>query len=103
MTSWALKKFQYGYHGKNGKVSDQTERTYWEYYSSNYYFSERMEILKLNERSAVPPIVQDPNFLQVDPVPLLHMPSPPKSGLHKHANIPNTPEYSYPRRNSIDF
>ena len=70
---------------------------------NNYYFSERMEILKLNERSAVPPIVQDPNFLQVDPVPLLHMPSPPKSGLHKHANIPNTPEYSYPRRNSIDF
>ena len=34
MTSWALKKFQYGYHGKNGKVSGQTERTYWEYYSN---------------------------------------------------------------------
>ena len=29
-----FKKFQYGYHGKNGKVSDQTERTYWEYYSN---------------------------------------------------------------------
>ena len=30
----SFKKFQYGYHGKNGKVSDQTERTYWEYYSN---------------------------------------------------------------------
>ena len=65
------------------------------------YFSERMEILKLNEGSAIPPLSQDPNFLQVDPLPLLHIPSPPKSMLH--ANIPNTPEYSYPRRNSIDF
>ena len=31
LTTRAFKKFQYGYHGKNGKVSDQTERTYWEY------------------------------------------------------------------------
>ena len=34
MTTWAFKNIQYGYHGKNGKVSDQTERTYWEYYSN---------------------------------------------------------------------
>ena len=34
----SFKKFQYGYHGKNGKVSDQTECTYWEYYSNvNFY------------------------------------------------------------------
>ena len=27
LTTQALKKVQYGFHGKNGKVSDQTERT----------------------------------------------------------------------------
>ena len=35
MTTRALKKVQYGYHGKNGKVSDYTERTLCEIDSSN--------------------------------------------------------------------
>ena len=46
MTTWALKKFQYGYHSKNGKVSDQTERTYWEYYSSMYFRLRCLSILE---------------------------------------------------------
>ena len=34
----AFKKVNYGYCGKNGQVSDLTERTYSEIYSSLYFF-----------------------------------------------------------------
>ena len=49
MTSWALKKFQYGYHGKNGKVSGQTERTYWEYYSITYFYFKKYAMNGITE------------------------------------------------------
>ena len=35
LSKQALKKVQYGCHFKNGKVSDQTERTQFDMYSSN--------------------------------------------------------------------
>ena len=37
MTTPAYKKVQYGYHGKNCLVSDHTERTLCEIYSSVFY------------------------------------------------------------------
>ena len=66
------------------------------------FFRERMEMLKRNESSTLAPLAQNPNFLQVDPTPLIHIKSPPRSKLHSNIPHPNTPEY-VPRRSSIDF
>ena len=37
-------------------------------------FSEQAELKRLNKTTAVAPILQNPNYLQVDPFPLLNVP-----------------------------